>query len=121
MGHDTMTCVDQKLVRSDQYINFDARVKVRTNVRLLEVDIDASCICADGSNHHGHGHNHNKYGKAIPPSAETTAIVTETVKTIRTTSIEKSSGSVKAPAPAVTARGSIGGGIAGGPVTPKKI
>lgn len=40
------TCVDQKLVRTDQYINFDAKVKVRTNVRLLEIEIEADCVCS---------------------------------------------------------------------------
>ena len=35
-------------------VNFDAKIKVRTNVRLLDVEIEASCVCAD-DRHHNHG------------------------------------------------------------------
>jgi len=52
--HHRYNCVDQKLVRSDQFVNFDAEIKVRTNVRLLDVEIEAGCVCAD-NRHHNHG------------------------------------------------------------------
>merc|ERR1712025_662544 len=38
-------CVEQKLVRSEQLVNFEAKVKVRTHVRLIEVELDGDCVC----------------------------------------------------------------------------
>merc|ERR1711973_371564 len=45
-----LNCVEQKLVRSDQLVNFEARVKVRTNVRLIEVELDGDCVCINTPN-----------------------------------------------------------------------
>merc|ERR1712088_856728 len=57
--HDSYNCVDQKLIRSDQFVNFDAKVKVRTRVRLLDVDIEADCVCIP--ERYSHGTANQKY------------------------------------------------------------
>jgi len=42
-----LNCIENKIVKSDQLLSFDAKVRVLTKVRLLEVEIDGDCVCAE--------------------------------------------------------------------------
>ncbi|CAG5111445.1 Oidioi.mRNA.OKI2018_I69.chr2.g5755.t1.cds [Oikopleura dioica] len=41
------TCLPQKVVMSKQVVDFAAKIRVRTNVRLLDVEVEADCYCED--------------------------------------------------------------------------
>jgi len=76
--HQNYNCVDQKIVRSDQFVNFDAQIKVRTNVRLLDVDIEANCVCADDRQGHTQGTINEKYVRVVSSTANKTPVIEKT-------------------------------------------